>query len=281
MRPLSRFARSWDLDGATGLEAIERTDVRPAFWDEGRTSVVFWPTARLVGATLVLVLPPLVAILAALIGFLGFGSVLRSLWVGPIVVICYATTLMMGWDLLGRFGLSHVFLPPASFRRARSYCVEWSVLGIGDTSHWTSHRVVHDAESALAGLGLNISPATQELAHQTTGRRENIRSSGTTSVTTTVSDAAAGVIGRTGQAAMSPSKNLVRYTAERGDTWWGLAETIYGDGLMWAELRNLNSGDGLVQANLSAVVNDSLRGRKLVLPAEPSLPLPEGESVQR
>lgn len=63
------------------------------------------------------------------------------------------------------------------------------------------------------------------------------------------------------------------YVTEAGDTWWGIAEDVYGSGPRWKEIRNLNLGRTMDDGAVISVATDLLRPQwRLLLPAGGSVP---------
>ncbi len=75
-------------------------------------------------------------------------------------------------------------------------------------------------------------------------------------------------------ASRSSGPSVRAYITEPGDTWWGIAEDVYGAGPRWKEIRNLNLGRTMDDGSVISVATDLLRPQwRLLLPAGAEAPV--------
>jgi len=78
----------------------------------------------------------------------------------------------------------------------------------------------------------------------------------------------------------SSGPSVRAYTTEPGDTWWGIAEDVYGAGPRWKEIRNLNLGRTMDDGSVISVATDLLRPQwRLLLPAGAEAAVPVAAST--
>ncbi|MEL6980910.1 MAG: LysM peptidoglycan-binding domain-containing protein, partial [Actinomycetota bacterium] len=78
----------------------------------------------------------------------------------------------------------------------------------------------------------------------------------------------------------SSGPSVRAYMTEPGDTWWGIAEDVYGSGPRWKEIRNLNLGRTMDDGAVISVATDLLRPQwRLLLPAGAEMPATAGTNA--
>ena len=70
-----------------------------------------------------------------------------------------------------------------------------------------------------------------------------------------------------------PTASSAKYVAQRGDSWWTIAESLLGDGMRWNEIRTLNLGSRMADGTSISATTDSVQsGWTLAVPADAELP---------